>query len=86
MRCQNHFTRTREQQGVFLVQVAFGRSTWSPAYWEQTSPLSDYKETGFGCCKSVFPGTICVPWVLKKMGCDISKDLSQLVPVGYINQ
>lgn len=68
------------------MQVLFGRSIRCPTYWEQTGPLSNYKETAFGCCKSIFPCTPCVSWVLKKMGCDISKDLSQQVLVQYINK
>lgn len=55
-------------------------------YWEPMSPLSNYRKTGFGGCKSIFPGTTCIPGELKKIGCDISKDVSQQVPVQNVNK
>ena len=58
---------------LFLSQVVLGRNNWSVSYWGQMSLLPNYKETEFGCRKSVFPHITFVLWVLKKMGCDISK-------------
>lgn len=53
---------------------------------EQMHPLSNYKTTEFECCKSVFPDTTSVPRVLKKMGCDFSKNSSQQVPAQNVNK
>lgn len=58
---------------LFRTQVVLGRNNWSVSYWGQMSLLPNYKETEFGCRKSVFPRITFVPWVPKKIGCNISK-------------
>lgn len=71
---------------MFFIQVAFRRSTWSVSHWELTSSLFHYKESKFGCYESISLCDTCVPGGLKKMGCNISKGLSQQVPVQHINK
>lgn len=54
--------------------------------WEQMSPLSNCKKTRFSYCKSIIPDITCIPWVMRKIRCDISKDISQQVPVQNVNK
>lgn len=53
---------------LFQTQVVLGRNNWSVSYWGQMSLLANYKETEFGCRKSVFPRIILFFGYRRKLG------------------